>query len=798
MRTFIPRPKQVSKASKSSTPRPGQAPESALLQLQRSVGNQAVSRILQTKLTIGAAEDRYEQEADRVAEQVTGGTETQVQRSAEGIQTVGSDAQGAMPAAPGLESRLEARRGQGSALPDPVRGEMEHAFGADFSAVRLHTDGEAAQMSRGIQAEAFTYGSDIYMGREGLDRRLLAHELTHTIQQGAAPKTIQRSCHTVAKSETLFSIAKHYGVTVKDICDANGIKETDPLPLGKLLVIPDGKSCAYTVQDGDTLFKISQLFNTTADEIKKANGLKNNTIQKGQVLTVPVGGTTSFIDYTVKKGDTLFSISQAHGVSVADIQAANGMKDTVINPGDVLKIPSASGGSTTAPAKSAPAAKPAAKAPAGGATPATPAPAVATGFEAGHEPGKDYSSGTLRERTKLLQSDKKKVKKSGSKELFFQAGATVTLKSTSGKFVEVEGEAFTDQKKPTSAGTHSGWIERSATTMSLGDYKDLQVEDLSGTYGKLAAGDLDKSDVNKVVLHQTGGTSGANTLSSYAGRIKKGETVGAQYLIDESGNIKLVVPVDKKVSHVGKTKTGFDTASNSHAIGIEHVGAPTSLDVPKDDKDTATLKANRDAIKAMALSPGLKARVLGLTDKELVRLAKDNKDGNKWFIYGDIGAKQKRSSFLLTEKLKSDFGLATTDLLPHETVSWKTVGEGENIQEFLVARNDYPGLVTQLETTMNGNATLKADAGLIKILSDEKATVDALSKDATAAENTAMAAEKAAAKPGVASAREDLRVKFYDKFWDRHTQLKELVAFLKASGATKPADLAKMIAAWKS
>ncbi|HET9227500.1 MAG TPA: LysM peptidoglycan-binding domain-containing protein, partial [Thermoanaerobaculia bacterium] len=754
------------------------------------------------KLTIGAAEDRYEQEADRMADRVTGGNP--VQRSAEGVQSVGSDAQGAVPAGPGLESRLEARRGQGNPLPDPVRGEMEHAFGADFGGVRLHSDGEAAEMSHGIQARAFTYGNDIYLGQGGLDRRLLAHELTHTIQQGAAPRTIQRSCHTVAKSETLYSIAKHYSVTVKSICDANGIKETDPLALGKFLVIPDGKACAYNVQDGDTLFKISQLFNTTADEIKKANGLKNDTIKKGQVLTIPVGGTASFIDYTVKKGDTLYSIATAHGVSVADIQSANGKTDTVINPGDVLKIPSSTGGGTApAPAKGtpkAPAAKPPAASPAAKAPAPAAAPATGTPLEAGHEAGRDYSSGTLRERKNLRQSDKSKFKKSGRQSMFFEAGATVTLKSSDGKWVEVEGEAFVDLKKPVSVGTETGWIERSATTMSLGDFQGPKIEDLTGTYGKLSAGDLDESDVNNVILHQTGGTSGAGTLSSYGGRIKSGSTVGAHYLIDESGNTKLVVPVNQKVSHVGATKAGFATASNSHAVGIEHVGAAAELDVPKDSKDTTTLTAIRTEIKAMDLTPELKARVLGLNDRELTQLAKDNRptpSSKKWLIYGDINAKQKRSSFLLTEELKTHFGLAAADLLAHETVASKTIGEGENIKEFLTARVAYPGLVTQLESAINGDPKLKANADLVKILNAEKSAVDALSKDATAAENTALAAEKTAKKPGVASAREDVRVKFYDKFWDRHTQLKELVDFLKASGSSKAADLAKKVAAWK-
>lgn len=148
--------------------------------------------------------------------------------------------------------------------------------------------------------------------------------------------------------------------------------------------------------------------------------------------------------------------------------------------------------------------------------------------------------------------------------------------------------------------------------------------------------------------------------------------------------------------------------------------------------------------------------------------------------------------------MTADFGLADADLLAHETVSWKTIGEGENIKEFLTARTAYPDLVTQLETAIAGDAALKSNAGLVKILDAEKATMAALASDATESENTDLAAEKAAGKPGAASEREDLRVKFYDKFWDRHAQLKDLVSFLKGGGSSKPADLAAKIAAWVS
>ncbi|MGK8558161.1 eCIS core domain-containing protein [Nocardia gipuzkoensis] len=82
--------------------------------------------------------------------------------------------------------------GSGQALPRPVRRRMEKAFGADFTAVRLHTDAGAATMSRQLAARAFTVGNDIFFGQGEWDaisaagRRLLAHELVHTMQQSDA------------------------------------------------------------------------------------------------------------------------------------------------------------------------------------------------------------------------------------------------------------------------------------------------------------------------------------------------------------------------------------------------------------------------------------------------------------------------------------------------------------------------------------------------------------------------------------------------------------------------------------
>jgi len=91
-----------------------------------------------------------------------------------------------------VESRLAAGRGGGQVLDRGFRAELEGAFGYDFSSVRVHTGTSADELSGRLSAEAFTNERDIYFragryqpGTES-GRFLLAHELTHVIQQGAA------------------------------------------------------------------------------------------------------------------------------------------------------------------------------------------------------------------------------------------------------------------------------------------------------------------------------------------------------------------------------------------------------------------------------------------------------------------------------------------------------------------------------------------------------------------------------------------------------------------------------------
>jgi hypothetical protein len=186
----------------------------------------------QAKLTIGQPGDVYEQEADSVAQQIMQrmaqpGNRQSIQRQEapeeeEELQMKPLDistlqrqempeeeeelqmspmlqhqGQGGMATTSDLETSINQARGGGQPLGDNIRKPMEQAFGADFGGVKVHTDSRSDQLNQSIQARAFTTGQDVFFrqgeynpGSRG-GQELLAHELTHVVQQNGG--TVQRS-----------------------------------------------------------------------------------------------------------------------------------------------------------------------------------------------------------------------------------------------------------------------------------------------------------------------------------------------------------------------------------------------------------------------------------------------------------------------------------------------------------------------------------------------------------------------------------------------------------------------------
>ncbi len=185
---------------------PSSAYTSDILQLQRSLGNRAVGALLgrsktqrpviQAKLTVNFPGDQYEQEADRVAEEVMRmPTVQQKELDEEDAPEImakpltATVSHNGFEANPEFEQQLNASRGRGEPLPPGLCGEFEDKFRADFGAVRIHRDNRANALNQAIGARAFTSGQDVFFSQGTYEpnnrggQALLAHELTHVVQQ---------------------------------------------------------------------------------------------------------------------------------------------------------------------------------------------------------------------------------------------------------------------------------------------------------------------------------------------------------------------------------------------------------------------------------------------------------------------------------------------------------------------------------------------------------------------------------------------------------------------------------------
>ncbi len=191
----------------TSGPSPFLDRKASLPGLHGLVGNEGVRRLVQRALRVGPAGDAYEREAEAMADDVmrnwgsgappvTEHPDADARRDARRAQVRRATGEGVGLEGGTVDRETEARisrvQGGGQPLPAGVRQPMEGALGADFSAVRVHSGPDSVGLNRSMQARAFTVGSDIFFARDEYrpettpGRRLLAHELTHTIQQGAA------------------------------------------------------------------------------------------------------------------------------------------------------------------------------------------------------------------------------------------------------------------------------------------------------------------------------------------------------------------------------------------------------------------------------------------------------------------------------------------------------------------------------------------------------------------------------------------------------------------------------------
>ena len=233
------RPGPSSSRAVVATPSPRTtAPAHPLLRLQSLIGNRAVGRLIQAKLTVNPAGDQYEQEADRVAGQAVR------QMPASQNPSVGQTqpSSGGIAATPQVEATIHQAHGSGQAIPAPVRTPLEQALGADFRGVRVHTDARADHLNRSLQARAFTTGHDIFFRRGEYNpggsggREVLAHELTHVVQQNGSTTAlvVQRDSGAGTKPRT-FSTDGRYLIKLTSKREKFVYEERENLGIGGIL-----------------------------------------------------------------------------------------------------------------------------------------------------------------------------------------------------------------------------------------------------------------------------------------------------------------------------------------------------------------------------------------------------------------------------------------------------------------------------------------------------------------------------------------------------------------------------------
>ena len=148
--------------------------------------------------------------------------------------------------------------------------------------------------------------------------------------------------YTVKSGDSLWSIANKYNTSVSELKSLNNLNSNN-LQVGQILILPGEQSNnednTYTVKSGDSLWSIANKYNTSVSELKSLNNLNSDVLQIGQVLKLPSNNLTGNT-YTVKFGDSLWSIANKYNTSVNELKSLNNLNSDVLQIGQVLKLPS--------------------------------------------------------------------------------------------------------------------------------------------------------------------------------------------------------------------------------------------------------------------------------------------------------------------------------------------------------------------------------------------------------------------------------------------------------------------------
>ena len=149
----------------------------------------------------------------------------------------------------------------------------------------------------------------------------------------------QQNVYIVKSGDTLWSIAKNNGLSVDELKELNNLT-SNKLSIGQKLLISEDMvpviNDTYIVKKGDTLYGIAKKFGLSVNELKNYNNLKSNSLSIGQKINIPSNEKKT---YVVKSGDTLYKISKSNGISVSDLMSLNNLNNSNLSIGQVLVLP---------------------------------------------------------------------------------------------------------------------------------------------------------------------------------------------------------------------------------------------------------------------------------------------------------------------------------------------------------------------------------------------------------------------------------------------------------------------------
>lgn len=150
--------------------------------------------------------------------------------------------------------------------------------------------------------------------------------------------------YTVQSGDSLWSIAKKFNTTVDELKYLNNLT-SNLLSIGQKLKISDSNDATsnnyYTVKKGDTLYSIANMYGLTVNELKKLNNLTSDNLSIGQSLIIEKlpSPSTDVNTYVVKSGDTLYSIAKKYNTTVSNLMTLNNLTSSNLSLNQVLKVP---------------------------------------------------------------------------------------------------------------------------------------------------------------------------------------------------------------------------------------------------------------------------------------------------------------------------------------------------------------------------------------------------------------------------------------------------------------------------